>query len=134
MLASSVFMASKGLFSCHSTLLFALLMIHWNVYTGDTKNTQKIPVLKSNPWWLKKKSVWAFLAFFFSQAWKFIPVTKKNYYNKKEITREIICKKSNVTLFVCMSNRKMNDELWVGSVTKILDKKIIITPQLPILQ
>ena len=72
---------------------------------------------------IKKKSVWAFLAFFFSQAWKFIPVTKKNYYNKKEITREIICKKSNVTLFVCMSNRKMNDELWVGSVTKILDKK-----------
>ena len=33
-----------------------------------------------------------------------------------------------MTLFVCKSNRKMNDELWVGSVTKILDKKKSSSP------
>ena len=70
-----------------------------------------------------KKISLSFFGFFFQSSLKIHPSDKKNYYNKKEITREIICKKSNVTLFVCMSNRKMNDELWVGSVTKILDKK-----------
>ena len=75
-----------------------------------------------------KKNQFELFWLFFSQAWKFIPVTKKITITKKEITREIICKKSNVTLFVCMSNRKMNDELWVGSVTKILDKKKSSSP------